>query len=648
MYVVDICTADGKRIRGELRDGAYRIGTSSRCHIQLSGEGISEEHCLLYIQGSRVKLADLNSDGGTYLDDDGVAADIPLEAFPGQKISVGDVEIFLKGLPGTFREEEEENEVEENEVEEYREEEENPPLTDLSTSSDEENPLKLPPPPAGQEIAEEFSASENEIAAARDALSSLEGYGENEEEEEKKKVVKEDHPGLPAKQIKVDGVTVLAVSGVPFHLRKLLQEIKKRAHAELIKRLNLKRLTITGTSGSDLNTKAKETIHEIVNEIRIKLPEGLTKEEIEKELVNEAIGLGPLEELIDMPGITEIMVNGPDHVYVEYKGKLQRTDMSFADNAQVLAAIERIVSPLGRRIDESSPMVDARLKDGSRVNAIIPPLSLVGPSITIRKFSNNPLQVDDLVRFGSITHTIADFLDLCVKIRKNIIISGGTGSGKTTLLNILSGFLPDTERIVTIEDAAELQLRQDHVVRLEARPANIEGKGEVSIRDLVKNSLRMRPDRIVIGECRGGEALDMLQAMNTGHDGSLTTIHANSPRDALARLETLVLMSGFDLPLRAIREQIASAITLIVQISREKDGTRKVNCVSEITKMEGDIITMQDIFVYKQTGWTEDGKMTGEYVPTGNIPTFMDEITRAGLSCDISMFSAPRRNGGSL
>ena len=648
MYVVDICTADGKRIRGELRDGAYRIGTSSRCHIQLSGEGISEEHCLLYIQGSRVKLADLNSDGGTYLDDDGVAADIPLEAFPGQKISVGDVEIFLKGLPGTFREEEEENEVEENEVEEYREEEENPPLTDLSTSSDEENPLKLPPPPAGQEIAEEFSASENEIAAARDALSSLEGYGENEEEEEKKKVVKEDHPGLPAKQIKVDGVTVLAVSGVPFHLRKLLQEIKKRAHAELIKRLNLKRLTITGTSGSVLNTKAKETIHEIVNEIRIKLPEGLTKEEIEKELVNEAIGLGPLEELIDMPGITEIMVNGPDHVYVEYKGKLQRTDMSFADNAQVLAAIERIVSPLGRRIDESSPMVDARLKDGSRVNAIIPPLSLVGPSITIRKFSKNPLQVDDLVRFGSITHTIADFLDLCVKIRKNIIISGGTGSGKTTLLNILSGFLPDTERIVTIEDAAELQLRQDHVVRLEARPANIEGKGEVSIRDLVKNSLRMRPDRIVIGECRGGEALDMLQAMNTGHDGSLTTIHANSPRDALARLETLVLMSGFDLPLRAIREQIASAITLIVQISREKDGTRKVNCVSEITKMEGDIITMQDIFVYKQTGWTEDGKMTGEYVPTGNIPTFMDEITRAGLSCDISMFSAPRRNGGSL
>ena len=311
-----------------------------------------------------------------------------------------------------------------------------------------------------------------------------------------------------------------------------------------------------------------------------------------------------------------------------------------------MAAIERIVSPLGRRIDESSPMVDARLKDGSRVNAIIPPLSLVGPSITIRKFSKNPLQVDDLIRFGSITRKIADFLDICVKLRKNIIISGGTGSGKTTLLNILSGFLPDTERIVTIEDAAELQLRQDHVVRLEARPANIEGKGEVSIRDLVKNSLRMRPDRIVIGECRGGEALDMLQAMNTGHDGSLTTIHANSPRDALARLETLVLMAGFDLPLRAIREQIASAITIIVQISREKDGSRKVNCVSEITKMEGDIITLQDLFVYKQDGWTEDGKMTGDYIATGNIPTFMEEITRAELPCDISIFAPPKRKGG--
>ena len=445
------------------------------------------------------------------------------------------------------------------------------------------------------------------------------------------------------------GIAVLRISGVPFDTRLLLQEIKKRAHIELIKRLNLKRLAMSGVSEGDLNEKAKNVIHEIVSEISIPLPPEITPELIEQELIHEAIGLGPLEVLIAMPEISEIMVNGHDRIYVEYKGKLHRTDLAFADNNQVIAAIERIVSPLGRRIDESSPMVDARLKDGSRVNAIIPPLALGGPSITIRKFSKTPLQVKDLIRFGSISQQIADFLDICVKLRKNIVISGGTGSGKTTLLNILSGFLPDTERILTIEDAAELQLRQEHVVRLEARPANIEGKGEVTIRDLVKNALRMRPDRIVIGECRGGEALDMLQAMNTGHDGSLTTIHANSPRDCLSRLETLVLMAGFDLPLRAIREQIASAITIIVQITREKDGSRKVVRVSEITKMEGEIITMQDIFVFHQDGWTEDGKIKGRYVPTGNIPTFMDDIQRAGLALDISMFAPPKDlKGGSF
>ena len=435
-----------------------------------------------------------------------------------------------------------------------------------------------------------------------------------------------------------DSVPILAVSGIPASARPIVQEIKKQAHTELLNRLNLKRMAMGEVSDEHLEEKAKHVIHEILLDLSIPLPAGVTREKIEKELFYEAIGLGPLETLIAMNTITEIMVNGPDHIYVEHKGVLYRTDMAFADSQQVMAAIERIVSPLGRRIDESSPMVDARLKDGSRVNAIIPPLSLVGPSITIRKFSKDPLKVSDLVSFGSITDDIAAFLDTCVKLRKNIVISGGTGSGKTTLLNILSSFLPNRERIVTIEDAAELQLRQEHVVRLESRPPNIEGKGEVAIRDLVKNALRMRPDRIVIGECRGGEALDMLQAMNTGHDGSLTTIHANTPRDCLSRLETLVLMAGFDLPLRAIREQIASAIAIIVQINREKDGSRKVTCVSEITKMEGDIITMQDLFVYKQTGWTEDGKMVGEHIPTGNVPTFTEDIKRAGLPFDISIF----------
>jgi len=443
-----------------------------------------------------------------------------------------------------------------------------------------------------------------------------------------------------------NNIPILDISGIPRSARPFVQEVKKRAHIELLKRLNLKRLVLSGISETDLENEAKNKIREILSDLSVPLPPGVPLKKIENELIHEAIGLGPLEDLIAMTDITEIMVNGPDNVYVEHKGVLYKTDMAFADSHQVLAAIERIVSPLGRRIDESSPMVDARLKDGSRVNAIIPPLSLIGPSITIRKFAKTPLTVDNLVQFGSISYEIAHFLDVCVKLRKNLIISGGTGSGKTTLLNILSSYLPNRERIVTIEDAAELQLRQDHVVRLESRPPNIEGRGEINIRDLVRNSLRMRPDRIVIGECRGGEALDMLQAMNTGHDGSLTTIHANTPRDALSRLETLVLMAGFDLPLRAIREQIASAITIIVQINREKDGTRKVTCVSEIVKMEGEIITMQDLFVYKQDGWDADGKMTGKHVPTGSVPTFMEEIKRAGLELDIAMFSTPRSNRG--
>ncbi|MBQ9772965.1 MAG: Flp pilus assembly complex ATPase component TadA [Lentisphaeria bacterium] len=453
----------------------------------------------------------------------------------------------------------------------------------------------------------------------------------------------------PPKPVKRDdSIPILEISGISPANREVVQEIKRLAHVELLKRLNLKRLALSGTAQEVLEEQAKQTIHEIMQALNIPLPSGVTREKIEHELIHEAIGLGPLEDLINRDDISEIMVNGPDQVYVEHKGVLYRTDMAFADDQQVISAIERIVSPLGRRIDESSPMVDARLKDGSRVNAIIPPLSLVGPSITIRKFSKTPLQVDNLIAFGSISRNMATFLDLCVKLRKNIIISGGTGSGKTTLLNILSSFLPDTDRIITIEDAAELQLRQDHVVRLESRPPNIEGKGEITIRDLVRNSLRMRPDRIVIGECRGGEALDMLQAMNTGHDGSLTTIHANSPRDALARLETLVLMAGFDLPLRAIREQIASAISIIVQITREKDGSRKVIDISEITRMEGDIITMQTLFEFKQDGWSEDGKIIGRYVPSGSMPSFMEDIKRSGLPLDLNIFSEGRQgpNGG--
>ena len=432
-------------------------------------------------------------------------------------------------------------------------------------------------------------------------------------------------------------IPLLKVTGVPERYRAAIREIKRQAHRELLARLNLKKLAVSGVSQEELTRQAGAMIREILSQLTVPLPPELPLAVLEKELIQEAIGLGPLEYLLERDDITEIMVNGPDQVYVERGGVLYRTDTAFADNNQVLAAIERIVSPLGRRIDESSPMVDARLPDGSRVNAIIPPLSLTGPTVTIRKFSKKPFTAADLIRFGSVSPDIIRFLAVCVAVRKNILISGGTGSGKTTLLNVLSSFLPNRERIVTIEDAAELQLHQEHLVRLESRPPNVEGKGAVTIRDLVRNALRMRPDRIVVGECRGGEALDMLQAMNTGHDGSLTTIHANSPRDALSRLETLVLMAGFDLPLRAIREQIASAIHIVVQISRERDGSRKIVNVSEITKMEGDVITMQDLFVFRQTGYDAENRMVGVFEPTGGVPTFLEEISRAKLDLDIRM-----------
>ncbi|SEA14814.1 CpaF family protein [Selenomonas ruminantium] len=353
---------------------------------------------------------------------------------------------------------------------------------------------------------------------------------------------------------------------------------------------------------------------------------------------DEMLGLGPIEPLLQDDSITEIMVNGPKKVFVERLGKLELTDVQFHDNAHVMNIAERILTPLGRRIDESSPLVDARLEDGSRVNIIIPPLSLTGPAITIRKFSKKPLTVDNLIAFGTIDEKMAEFLRACVKARINILVSGGTGSGKTTTLNVISSFIPEEERIVTIEDAAELRLQQEHVVTLESRPANIEGEGQITIRDLVRNALRMRPDRIIVGEVRSGEALDMLQAMNTGHDGSLTTAHANSPRDALSRLETMVLMSGLELPVRAIREQISSAIDLIIQQSRMKDGSRKITHVTEVQHMEGNTITMQDIFRYQQQGYDEKGKAVGRYVSTGLKPNFLEKFEVNGIELPKDFF----------
>lgn len=362
------------------------------------------------------------------------------------------------------------------------------------------------------------------------------------------------------------------------------------------------------------------------------------KRKVQEELLNEIIGFGPITSYLNDEDVTEIMVNGPKQIFVEKSGKLTLANAVFKDNNHVLHVIKKIVGAIGRRIDESSPMVDARLKNGSRVNAIIPPLAIDGPSLTIRKFSEDPYMVDDLVGFGTLNSKMAELLQACVEGRLNIIVSGGTGSGKTTTLNVLSSFIPEDERIVTIEDAAELQLIQTHIVRLETRPPNIEGKGEIAIRDLVKNSLRMRPDRIVVGEVRSGEALDMLQAMNTGHDGSLTTAHANAPRDMLSRLETMVLMSGMNLPIRAVRDQVSSAVDLIVQQSRLQDGSRKITYITEVLGMEGDVIILQDIFKFNQRGVDSKGKVIGEFEFTGIIPRFLKQLRNHGIELPQSIF----------
>ena len=412
-------------------------------------------------------------------------------------------------------------------------------------------------------------------------------------------------------------------------------DLKRRVHRRLLQYMDLKTLDMDKVAEGDLRDRARNLLFDIIAELEADIDPDLDRELLIKEVLNEALGLGPLEDFLDDDAITEIMVVNKDQIYVERAGNIEFTGKTFTSHEAVLAVIERIITPLGRRIDESSPLVDARLKDGSRVNAIIPPLAIKGPCITIRKFGKKSLTMDDLVGFGSVTAQIASFLEKCVLGHKNIIISGGTGSGKTTLLNCLSSFIPNKERIVTIEDAAELRLPQDHVVSLETRPANLEGKGAYEIRDLVKNSLRMRPDRIVVGECRGGEALDMLQAMNTGHDGSLTTGHANTPTDMMSRLETMVLMAGMDLPVKAIREQIAGAIHVVVQQSRFSDGSRRVTHVTECVGLDDDgRLHLEDIFKFQQRGMDEDGKVLGEMVLTGYIPSFIPDLINSGIISD--------------
>jgi len=410
------------------------------------------------------------------------------------------------------------------------------------------------------------------------------------------------------------------------------KDVKNAVHQEVIETLNKRK------SAENSNETIKKLIEDIV-EVEAGYVVRSERNKIATDLYNDVVGYGPLEELLNSPAVSEIMVNGPHQIYIEKNGKLELSDVVFRDNEHVLNIIDRIVSSIGRHVDEASPMVDARLQDGSRVNAVIPPLSLTGPTITIRKFSKKAITAMDLVKFGSMSHKMVAFLEACVKGKLNIIVSGGTGSGKTTLLNVLSSFIPENERIITIEDAAELQLCQKHIITLESRPANLEGKGQISIRDLVKNALRMRPDRIVVGEVRGGETLDMLQAMNTGHDGSLTTAHANTPRDLLSRLETMVLMTGMDLPLKAIRDQVSSAIDVVVQQARLRDGTRKVIDISEVVGMEGDVISMQSIFTYENEGQMDSlGMFKGKFKPIGIRPKCADKIRYNGIMVNDEWF----------
>ncbi|MFP6818658.1 ATPase, T2SS/T4P/T4SS family [Acinetobacter sp.] len=434
------------------------------------------------------------------------------------------------------------------------------------------------------------------------------------------------------------------ITNIPYNsksYKNLEVEWIQTLREKLVKQMDLRRKDINAMTPEELKQETLTSLDQVLFDVDGDLPQILNIDRLKQKIINEAIGLGPLEELLSNSQVTEIMVNAKDEIFIEQSGKIIKSDLEFTSNKAILDVIERIVTPLGRRIDESSPMVDARLKDGSRVNAIIPPLAIKGPTITIRKFPEKRILIEDLVGYFILDDDMATFLKLCVATKKNILISGGTGSGKTTLLNVLASFIPNGERVITIEDAAELKLDHDHLISLEARPGNNEGKGTINIRDLVKNSLRMRPDRIVIGECRGPEALDMLQAMNTGHEGSLSTLHANTPRDAIARLETMIMMAGMDLPLNAIREQIASAVDILVQQSRFSCGSRKITYITEVTGIESGKIQLQDIYKFEKTGLdAESQKTKGQFGATGLIPTFLQELKESGYKVDISKFQS--------
>ena len=599
MFLIEIHHPRGIRTESQVVDEAF-IGRGMRNDIRLDSWRIGKEHARLFKTPSGVMLEDLGTFGGVIVGGQKIATQFgPLTS--ADVIEIGPYKLRLLDEPAH---------------------QEPVPVAQPQSRSDAAAHRKYRNQRAANEIQQSRRAAEEvqkKIMAQSGATPPADVLG--------------DAIGTPA-----SSSFALIVPPDKSH-KELAFHWRKQIHAQLLETMDLRRHDTLNMSDEWLRRETEKLIRQILEEQSTTIPSELDRDLLCREVLNEAVGLGPLEELLADDSVTEIMVNRFDEIYIERGGRLHRHPLTFTGDRAVMGVIERIVAPLGRRIDESSPMVDARLKDGSRVNAIIPPLALKGACLTIRKFSKHKLGADDLVRFDAISAEMAEFLEICVAARKNIIVSGGTGSGKTTLLNILSNFIPAGERVVTVEDAAELKLHHAHLISLESRPANVEGKGGVTIRELVRNTLRMRPDRIVVGECRGAEALDMLQAMNTGHEGSLTTLHANTARDGLARLETMVLMAGMDLPLTAIREQIASAVHIIVQQSRFACGSRKVTGITEITGMESGKIQLQELFRYVSKGYSNaGGKVTGYFTACDMVPSFYEELRASGRHLDLSIF----------
>jgi pilus assembly protein CpaF len=587
MFLITLAEKGGGTEQREFHKGEITIGRLPGNDIMLAKGNVSKYHSRIVAKDGKCIIVDMKSTNGTFVNGKKIAA--PQVLKPSDEVGIGDYILNVEPL------------------------EEGPAETRARGPEDE----------AYDEGGEE--AYEDEA------------YAEEQEPYEEEAPA----PAPAAGRMPASMAAAMAKNKRKVDPRiERYTRLQKEIHDRLIEYLDLRRMDMDRLGDDELWRRTEKAIRDIIDQMDAdgELPQDVDREELLTDVINEALGLGPLEAFLASDEISEIMVNHANQIYIERKGKLALSEKTFSSNQAVLGVIERIVAPIGRRIDESSPLVDARLKDGSRVNAIIPPLALKGPCITIRKFKKDSLKIQDLIKYKTLTAQMAEFLEMCVRARRNIVISGGTGSGKTTTLNIISSFIPEGERIITVEDAAELQLPQDHWVQLESRPPNLEGKGAITIRDLVKNCLRMRPDRIVVGECRSGETLDMLQAMNTGHDGSLTTLHANTPRDAIARLETMVLMSGMELPVKAIREQIASAVHMIVQQTRFSDGTRKICFITEVSGMEVDIVTLQDIFYYKQDGFTDDHKVRGRFVASGFVPKFYDELQRKGIPVNMSIF----------